>query len=172
MIALVAVAVTIVGCGGTSTPGGGGGGASQPLAQQLPSEANGTSLNATVESVDTAGESGLSIEGAYLETIESAGGSRDTVEIGFVTDPTGELAASVIAIRAPGVDTDRFQTEYLAAVEADADVEFTRSNVGGKQVYVGEEADQGTAYLYFRGDTVFQVFGDEESAATMLSALP
>ena len=174
-IAAVATLIaSMVACTGPAAPGGGGGGgaASQSLEEQLPDEVNGVELAVEVESSETAGESGLSVDDEFLEAVEGAGGSRENVEIGFAHDPSGEFAASVLAVRAPGVNTAEFQAAFLARVEDDAGGDFTESTVGGKQVFVGEAEDVGTAYVYFRGDTVFQVFGDEEAAAAMLDALP
>ena len=173
VVAFATLTFAVVACTGPAAPGGGGGGgASQPLEEQLPDEVNGVALTVEVESAETAGESGLSIDDPFLDAIEGAGGSRDSVEIGSAYDASGELQASVLAVRAPGVNSAQFQAAFLAAAEEDASGGFTESTVGGKQVFVGEAEDVGTAYLYFRGDTVFQVFGEEDAATAMLGALP
>ncbi len=173
VVAVIGFAIVAAGCGGPGVPGGGGGGASQPLEQQLPDEINGVALETEVVSAtDPDSESGLSVDDELLDAIVEMGGSRDSVEVGSAFDPSRELEVSIIGLRAPGADPARLRDQFVETVEEDTGEELEQRSVGGRDVMVGE-TEFGTVYLYFRGDTVFQVIAqNEEDAAAALSALP
>lgn len=80
---------------------------------------------------------------------------------------------NLIAFRVKGADGARFEELFINAMEADTGTRPTRSNVGGKDVWVVIDAGGTTSYIYFRGDTVFGVTAEsQEDAARGLAVMP
>jgi hypothetical protein len=88
---------------------------------------------------------------------------------------SGESVLSVGAFRILGANEDQLETEFLAASQAEGEIEgLEESSVGGKDVWTAsDEAAPGfSMFIYVKDDTVYFLTGSEEQAAEILAALP
>ena len=103
---------------------------------------------------------------------EGIGVNPSDVSVAFGFSPAGVV---VQIFRAPGADADALVDGFKEATdeERDTPLDWTATNVGGKDVETAVDADsEQTLYLYGVGDLVVVVGGDEESAAEILSGMP
>jgi hypothetical protein len=114
---------------------------------------------------------------SFTAFLESVGADIDDVSVAFGGAMSGESLLSVAAFRVRGADEDQLETEFLAASEAEGDVEgLAQTSVGGKDVWSAVDptgASPGLSmYIYVKDDTVYFLTGNEEQAAEILAALP
>ncbi|MEO8511299.1 MAG: hypothetical protein ABI534_08655 [Chloroflexota bacterium] len=100
-----------------------------------------------------------------------------SVAFAFGADTTDGSAVSVFAFRVEGASTDDLTRELQGSLESDGSAaDLSESNIGGKDVLVGESTDEttpGSVYLYGVGDIVFFIGASDEAQATeILSTLP
>jgi hypothetical protein len=114
---------------------------------------------------------------SFTAFLDSVGADIDDVSVAFGGAMSGESLLSVAAFRVRGADEDQLETEFLAASEAEGDVEgLEQTSVGGKDVWSAVDptsASPGLSmYIYVKDDTVYFLTGNEEQAAEILAALP
>ena len=82
------------------------------------------------------------------------------------------LGINLLALRIKGADQGRYEQLFIDGQEKDSGTRPTKSNVGGKDVWVFTETGT-TNYLYFKGDTAFGVTAKTQAdAAKGLQVLP
>lgn len=114
---------------------------------------------------------------SFTAFLDSVGAELDDVSIAFGGAMSGESVLSVAAFRVLGANEDELETEFLAATQAEGDIEgLAQTAVGGKDVWSAADATGAnpglSMYIYVKDDTVYFLTGTEEQAAEILSALP
>ena len=114
---------------------------------------------------------------SFTAFLDSVGADLDDVSIAFGGAMSGESILTMAAFRVLGADEDQLETEFLAASEAEGDIEgLAQTSIGGKDVWSAADATgamPGAAmYIYVKDDTVYFLTGTEEQAAEILAALP
>ena len=114
---------------------------------------------------------------SFTAFLDSVGAELDDVSIAFGGAMSGESLLSVAAFRVLGANEDQLETEFLAATQAEGDIEgLAQTSVGGKDVWSGADTTGATPglsmYIYVKDDTVYFLTGTEEQAAEILAALP
>ena len=100
-----------------------------------------------------------------------------SVAFAFGADAANASPVSVFAFRVEGANTDDLTRELQGSLESDGTAaDLSETNIGGKDVLVGESTDDsqpGSVYLYGVGDIVFFIAAADEAQATeILSQLP
>jgi hypothetical protein len=110
---------------------------------------------------------------AFAAIVAALGRSAADVSVAGASVTGPECAGiGLIAFRIKGADGGRFEQLFIDAQEQESGTRPTRSNVGGKDVWVFTESGT-TSYIYFRGDTIFGVTAEsQEDAAKGLAVLP
>ena len=114
---------------------------------------------------------------SFTAFLDSVGAELDDVSVAFGGAMSGESVLSVAAFRVLGADEDQLETEFLAASQAEGDIEgLDQTSVGGKDVWSAADATGAmpgmSMYIYVKDDTVYFLTGTEEQAAEILAALP
>lgn len=114
---------------------------------------------------------------SFTAFLDSVGADLDDVSIAFGGAMSGESLLTMAAFRVLGANEDELETEFLAASQAEGDIEgLEQTSVGGKDVWSAVDATgamPGAAmYIYVKDDTVYFLTGTEEQAAEILAALP
>ncbi|MBA2634011.1 MAG: hypothetical protein H0U86_13610 [Chloroflexi bacterium] len=114
---------------------------------------------------------------SFTAFLDSVGAELEDVSVAFGGAMSGESVLSVAAFRVLGADEDQLETEFLAASQAEGDIEgLEQTSVGGKDVWSAADttgAGPGLSmYIYVKDDTVYFLTGSEEQAAEILAALP
>ena len=148
------------------------------LAAQLPSEVRGTQL----QKVSFAGAQFLTGNDEnsreFRDTLTRLGKSPADVTVAAAADPASALKVQIVAFKVAGADANRVLQELLASArrESTAGVDVAQTTIGGKSVTTmldKDETDEGLAYLYPKGDTVFFVQSpDRALAEEAVSKLP
>ncbi len=140
------------------------------LEAQLPSEFCGQ----TTQKFSFTGAEFVANDEAFAGVVAALGRSDADVSVAGAGVAGPECAGiGLIAFRIKGADGGRFEQLFIDAQEQDTGTRPTRSNVGGKDVWVILDAAGTTSYIYFRGDTVFGVTAEtQEDAARGLAVLP
>lgn len=191
---LGAFALGLAACGGTAAPSTSPGAATTPqppasdgpidlpsidipsfqpdvdLEAQLPSEFCGQ----PTEKFSFSGAETVSDDEEFAAIVAALGRSAADVSVAGAVSKAPECAAiQLIAFRVKGADGGRFEQLFIDAQEQDTGTRPTRSNVGGKDVWVFTDSTGTTSYIYFRGDTIFGVSAESEAdAAKGLVVLP
>lgn len=199
IVATAVVGLAIVACGPAASSGSGepSSEASQAAASQAQASGDGVQPSFTEGAVadlealipDTVGEMTMqktSTKGdefiassdsdpAVAKFIEDLGVSPGDISLaigfGFTADASSSLGMFVF--RAEGADTNRLITAFKEANDADreAPLGWSSTSIGGKQVETAVE-DETTYYLYAKGDVLFYLSGDPDSAEEAISGLP
>jgi hypothetical protein len=140
------------------------------LEAQLPSEFCGQ----PTQKFSFTGAEFVANDEAFAGVVAALGRSADDVSVAGAGVAGPECAGiNLIAFRVKGADGGRFEQLFIDAQEADSGTRPTRSNVGGRDVWVVLDAGGTTSYIYFRGDTVFGVTAEsQEDAARGLAVMP
>lgn len=114
---------------------------------------------------------------SFTAFLDSVGADLDDVSVAFGGAMSGESLLSVAAFRVLGANEDELETEFLAASQADGDIEgLAQTSVGGKDVWSAADATGAmpglSMFIYVKDDTVYFLTGTEEQAAEILAALP
>ena len=114
---------------------------------------------------------------SFTAFLDSVGADLDDVSIAFGGAMSGDSLLTMAAFRVLGANEDQLETEFLAASQAEGDIEgLEQTSVGGKDVWSAVDATgamPGAAmYIYVKDDTVYFLTGTEEQAAEILAALP
>jgi len=111
---------------------------------------------------------------AFAGVVAALGRSASDVSVAGAGVAGPECAGiNLIAFRVKGADSGRFEELFINAQEADTGARPTRSNVGGKDVWIVIDSGGTTSYIYFRGDTVFGVTAESQAgAAKGLAVMP
>lgn len=190
---LGALALAVAACGPAAAPTTSpGGGSTQPpaasgpivlpsidipsfqadvdLEAQLPS----TFCNQQTQKFSFTGAEFVADDEAFAGVVAALGRSAADVSVAGAGVTGPECAGiNLIAFRIKGADGGRFEELFINAQEADSGTRPTRSNVGGKDVWVVLDDGGTTSYIYFRGDTIFGVTAENEAdAAKGLAVLP
>jgi hypothetical protein len=117
----------------------------------------------------------------FLDFLDRLGAEPDDVSValafGFDVNAPESGGVSLFAFRVAGADTDKLTDELKTSLESEGDAaDWSESNVGGKDVLVGESTDEdspGQVYLYGVGDIVFFIgTTSQDDAVEVLSQLP
>ena len=146
------------------------------LAARFPDTVGGEPINVQSFRGDTF-MAGGGADPSFTAFLDSVGADLDDVSIAFGGAMSGESFLTVAAFRVLGADEDQLETEFLAASQAEGDIEgLEQTSVGGKDVWSAVDATgamPGAAmYIYVKDDTVYFLTGTEEQAAEILAALP
>lgn len=146
------------------------------LAARFPDTVGGEPINVQSFRGDTF-MAGGGADPSFTAFLDSVGADLDDVSIAFGGAMSGESFLTVAAFRVLGADEDQLETEFLAASQAEGDIEgLDQTSVGGKDVWSAVDATgamPGAAmYIYVKDDTVYFLTGTEEQAAEILAALP
>lgn len=112
---------------------------------------------------------------SFTAFLDSVGAELDDVSVAFGGAMSGENVLSVGAFRVLGADEDQLETEFLAASEAEGDIQgLAETSLGGKDVWTASDAATPgfSMFIYVKDDTVYFLTGNEEQAAEILAALP
>jgi hypothetical protein len=197
IVATAVLGLAIVACGPAASSGEPSSEASRAAASQAQASGDGVQPSFTEGAVadlealipDTVGEMTMqktSTRGdefiassdsdpAVAKFIEDLGVSPGDISlaIGFGFAADGSSSLGMFVFRAEGADTDRLVSAFKEANDADRDAPLTWSStsIGGKTV---EQALDGetTFYLYAKGDVLFYLSGDPDSAEEAISGLP
>jgi hypothetical protein len=188
---LAALALGVAACGGAAAPttSPAGGTTSAPSALPLPSDIvipsfqPDADLEAQLPSefcgqptqkFSFTGAEFVANDEAFAGVVAALGRSDADVSVAGAGVEGPECAGiSLIAFRVKGADGGRFEELFINAQEADSGTRPTRSNVGGRDVWVVLDAGGTTSYIYFRGDTVYGVTAEsQEDAAKGLAIMP
>ena len=83
------------------------------------------------------------------------------------------LGINLIALRIKGADQGRFEQLFLASQASQNGAQPTKSNIGGKDVWVYTDTSGTTNYIYFKGDTAYGVAAKTQAdAARGLAVMP
>ncbi len=107
--------------------------------------------------------------------LDSVGAELEDVSVAFGGAMSGESVLSVGAFRILGANEDQLETEFLAASQAEGEIEgLEESSIGGKDVWAASDAAAPgfSMFIYVKDDTVYFLTGSEEQAAEILAALP
>ena len=107
--------------------------------------------------------------------LDSVGAELEDVSVAFGGAMSGESVLSVGAFRILGANEDQLETEFLAASQAEGEIEgLEESSIGGKDVWTASDAAAPgfSMFIYVKDDTVYFLTGSEEQAAEILAALP
>lgn len=140
------------------------------LEAQLPSEFCGQ----PTEKFSFTGAEVVSNDDEFAAIVAALGRSAADVSVAGASSEAPECAGiQLIAFRIKGADGGRFEQLFIDAQEQDTGTRPTRSNVGGKDVWVFTDSTGITSYIYFRGDTIFGVSSESpEDAAKGLAVMP
>lgn len=140
------------------------------LEAQLPSEFCGQ----PTQKFSFTGAEFVANDEAFAGVVAALGRSASDVSLAGAGVAGPECAGiNLIVFRVKGADGGRFEQLFIDAQEQDTGTRPTRSNVGGKDVWVVIDSGGTTSYIYFRGDTVFGVTAESEGdAAKGLAAMP
>lgn len=146
------------------------------LAARFPDTVGGEPINVQSFRGDTF-MAGGGADPSFTAFLDSVGADLDDVSIAFGGAMSGESFLTVAAFRVLGADEDQLETEFLAASQAEGDIEgLAQTSVGGKDVWSAEDATGAmpgaSMYIYVKDDTVYFLTGTEEQAAEILAALP
>lgn len=96
-----------------------------------------------------------------------------SIAVGSGSSADGSSRLVIIAFQAAGASTDRLVSGFIEATNADAEapLEWTSTEVGGKQVETASDSTS-TTYLYAKNDVLFWVGGDAVSTREAVSGLP
>ncbi|MDQ2964758.1 MAG: hypothetical protein M3R57_02800, partial [Chloroflexota bacterium] len=111
-------------------------------------------------------------DATFSAVVSALGRSLNDAAIAFASVQGPECAGiALFAFRIAGADGSRFEQLFIDAQAQDQGTRPTKSNVGGKDVWV---VDSGTkSYIYFRGDTMLGVSAESEAdAAKGLAIMP
>jgi hypothetical protein len=115
---------------------------------------------------------------ASIKFVEDLGVAPSDISIaigfGFSTDASAPPQTLIMLVfRAAGADTGRLVSGMKEAMDAEADTPttWTSADVGGKQVEKSVDGDP-AIYLYAKGDILFFVSGDADTATEVISGLP
>lgn len=114
---------------------------------------------------------------SFTAFLDSVGADLDDVSMAVGGAMSGESLLSVAAFRVLGANEDELETEFLAASQAEGDLEgLEQTSVGGKDVWSAPDATGAmpglSMFIYVKDDTVYFLTGTEEQAAEILAALP
>ena len=107
--------------------------------------------------------------------LDSVGAELEDVSVAFGGAMSAESVLSVGAFRILGANEDQLETEFLAASQAEGEIEgLEESSIGGKDVWAASDAAAPgfSMFIYVKDDTVYFLTGSEEQAAEILAALP
>lgn len=107
--------------------------------------------------------------------LDSVGAELEDVSVAFGGAMSGENVLSVGAFRVLGANEDQLETEFLAASQAEGDIEgLEETSLGGKNVWTASDAATPgfSMFIYVKDDTVYFLTGTEEQAAEIFAALP
>lgn len=140
------------------------------LEAQLPSEFCGQ----PTQKFSFTGAEFVANDEAFAGVVAALGRSASDVSLAGAGVAGPECAGiNLIVFRVKGADGGRFEQLFIDAQEQDTGTRPTRSNAGGKDVWVVIDSGGTTSYIYFRGDTVFGVTAESEGdAARGLAAMP
>lgn len=140
------------------------------LEAQIPS----TFCGQATQKFSFAGSEFVEQDEEFAAVVAALGRSAQDVSVAGAGVTEGECAGiNLIAFRIKGADSGRFEQLFIDAQEKDTGVRPTRSNVGGKDVWVFTDGSDTTNYIYFKGDTIFGVSADSpEDAAKGLAVMP
>jgi hypothetical protein len=190
---LGALALALAACGGAAAPSTSPGAATTPspaasspielpsveipsfqsdvdLEAQLPSEFCGQ----PTEKFSFSGAETVSSDEQFAAIVAALGRSAADVSVAGAASKAPECAGiQLFAFRIKGAEGGRFEQLFIDAQEQETGTRPTRSNVGGKDVWVFTDSTGITSYIYFRGDTIFGVSAQSEAdAAKGLAILP
>jgi len=195
---LGAFALALAACGGTAAPSTSPGAATTPSpaasspidlpsieipSVEIPSFQSDVDLEARLpsefcgqptEKFSFSGAETVSNDEDFAAIVAALGRSAADVSVAGAASKAPECAnIQLIAFRIKGADGGRFEQLFIDAQEKDTGTRPTRSNVGGKDVWVFTDSSGTTSYIYFRGDTIYGVSAESEAdAAKGLAVLP
>jgi hypothetical protein len=190
---LGALALAVAACGGAAAPTTSPGVATTPVPATpvvgLPSGLDIPSFNSDVDleaqlpstfcgqtttKFSFAGSDFVEADEEFAAVVAALGRSAADVSVAGASVTGGECEGiGLIAFRIKGADGGRFEQLFIDAQEKDTGTRPTRSNVGGKDVWVFTDSSGTKNYIYFRGDTIFGVSADTDAdAAKGLAVLP
>jgi hypothetical protein len=146
------------------------------LAARFPETVGGQPINVQSFRGDTF-MAGGGTDPSFTAFLDSVGAELDDVSVAFGGAMSGESLLSVAAFRVLGTDEDELETEFLAASQAEGDIEgLEQTSIGGKDVWSAADATGAmpglSMFIYVKDDTVYFLTGTEEQAAEILAALP
>jgi hypothetical protein len=144
------------------------------LAGRFPDTVGGQALQVQSFRGDTFMASG-GTDPSFDAFLDSVGAELEDVSVAFGGAMSGESMLSVGAFRVLGANEDQLETEFLAASQAEGDIEgLAETSLGGKNVWTASDAAMPGAsmFIYVKDDTVYFLTGTEEQAAEILAALP
>jgi hypothetical protein len=146
------------------------------LASRFPDTVGGQALQVQSFRGDTF-MAGGGTDPSFNAFLDSVGAELEDVSVAFGGAMSGESVLSVGAFRILGANEDQLETEFLAASQAEGDIEgLAETSVGGKDVWTASDAtgefSGGSMFIYVKDDTVYFLTGTEEQAAEILAALP
>jgi hypothetical protein len=146
------------------------------LASRFPDSVGGQSLQVQSFRGDTF-MAGGGTDPSFDAFLDSVGAELEDVSVAFGGAMSGESVLSVGAFRILGANEDQLETEFLAASQAEGDIEgLAETSVGGKDVWTASDATGefpgASMFIYVKDDTVYFLTGTEEQAAEILAALP
>ena len=146
------------------------------LASRFPDSVGGQPLQVQSFRGDTF-MAGGGTDPSFTAFLDSVGAELEDVSVAFGGAMSGESILSVGAFRILGANEDQLETEFLAASQAEGDIEgLGETSVGGKDVWTASDATGeftgGSMFIYVKDDTVYFLTGTEEQAAEILAALP
>ncbi len=144
------------------------------LAGRFPTTVGGEALQVQSFRGDTF-MAGGGTDPSFEAFLDSVGAELEDVSVAFGGAMSGESVLSVGAFRILGANEDQLETEFLAASQAEGEIEgLEESSIGGKDVWTASDAAAPgfSMFIYVKDDTVYFLTGSEEQAAEILAALP
>ena len=112
---------------------------------------------------------------SFTAFLDSVGAELEDVSVAFGGAMSGEDLLSVGAFRVLGANEDQLETEFLAASQAEGDIQgLEETSLGGKTIWAASDAAAPglSMFIYVKDDTVYFLTGSESQAAEILAALP